>query len=69
MTKKEFIGAVQRRTVRAPIGASTARGPGNPGAVKAAREFLARLRLTDFAVANPEKGLFTERQRSAQTYP
>lgn len=50
MTKKEFITAIQSRAARVAIVASTARGRGSKGAVKAARQFLARLRLVRFGV-------------------
>jgi hypothetical protein len=52
MTKKDFLAAIQSRTARVAIGASTARGRGSKGAVRAARRFLARLRLAGFGVRN-----------------
>jgi hypothetical protein len=50
VTKKDFLAAIQARTARVAIGASTARGRGNKGAAKAARSFLCGLKLAPFAV-------------------
>lgn len=51
--KKSFLPVIQRRAVRAAIGASTARGQGAPGLVRAAREFLGELPLRQFGVSKP----------------
>src|SRR5262249_47184715 len=50
MTKKDFLAAIQARTARVSIGASTARGRGNKGAVMAARSFLCTLNLREFGI-------------------
>jgi hypothetical protein len=52
VTKKDFLAAIQARTARVSIGASAARGRGNKGAVRAARQFLSRLDLARFSVEN-----------------
>jgi hypothetical protein len=52
MTNENFLAAIQARTARVSIGASTARGRGNKGVVKAARSFFYRLKLASFAVSN-----------------
>ena len=52
--KRSFIQAMQVRTARCAIGASTLRRQGAPGAVAAARAFLAKLPLRSFGVSRPE---------------
>ena len=63
MTKKEFLAAIQARTARVAITASTARGRGSKGAVKAARGFLSKLPLARFGV----KSRFTFEARLNRT--
>jgi hypothetical protein len=52
MNQKEFIGAIQSRTARVAVSASSVRGAGGKGVVKAARNFLRQLDLMRFAVSN-----------------
>jgi hypothetical protein len=52
---KEFIGYLHRRTARASVGASTARGMGPEGTITAAREFLAAFDLRKFRVRSERK--------------
>jgi hypothetical protein len=54
MTEHEFIQAIQSRAARVAVGASTVRGRGNAGTVKAARNFLCSLDLTK---SSPDAGL------------
>jgi hypothetical protein len=49
--RRDFIKAVQLRTARCAIGASTLRRQGAPGAVHAARRFLGNLPLKPFGVS------------------
>lgn len=51
--RRDFIPAVQVRVARCAIGASTLRGQGAPGAVHAARQFLASIDLEPFGVSRP----------------
>jgi hypothetical protein len=50
VSEKEFLAAIQARTARVAITASTARGRGSKGAVKTARRFLCRLPLAQFGL-------------------
>jgi hypothetical protein len=55
MTKAEFLRAVQSRTARVAIGASTVRGRGNKGTVAASRQFLRSLPVQRFALDDPSR--------------
>ena len=58
MQSTAFVTAVQHRTARVSVGASTTRGQG-PGVVAAGREFLANLPLASFVVT--EEAAFIKR--------
>ncbi|HYV24391.1 MAG TPA: hypothetical protein VE969_04070 [Pyrinomonadaceae bacterium] len=53
MKDKEFIRAIQSRTARVAVSASSVRGAGGKGVVRAARDFLRQLDLSRFAVRDP----------------
>jgi hypothetical protein len=46
MSKDQLVAAIQSRTARVAVGASTVRGAGNAGTVAAARKFLGSLDLS-----------------------
>lgn len=50
MTSKELLKAIQSRTARIAVGASTVRGKGNAGTVSAARLFFNNLNLRLFQI-------------------
>lgn len=50
--RSKFLRVVQSRAARIAVGPSTVRGPGNEGAVDAAREFLAGIKLRPFGTSN-----------------
>jgi hypothetical protein len=52
MNKNDFIRAIQSRTARVAVSASSVRGAGGKGVVGAARNFLRQLDLSRFAVGN-----------------
>jgi hypothetical protein len=54
MTPAELLRAIQSRTARTAVGASTVRGRGNTGTVKAARVYFVDLDLARFAVGPRE---------------
>jgi len=56
MTEDHLLRAFQSRTARVAVGASTVRGRGNAGVVRASRSFLGRLDLTPFG--RPSKVVF-----------
>jgi hypothetical protein len=54
MTPAELLRAIQSRAARIAVGASTVRGRGNAGTVKAARDYFVDLDLAGFAVTPKE---------------
>lgn len=52
MNQQDFIRAIQSRTARVAVSASSVRGAGGKGVVRAARNFLRELDLSRFSVAN-----------------
>ena len=51
MKSKDFLAAVQSRVARVAVGASTVRGRGHAGTVRAARRFFRTLDLKKFSVS------------------
>jgi hypothetical protein len=78
MTDDQFLRTIQGRVARVAIGASTVRGRGNKGTVKACRSFLRRLDLSRFgskdgaafglALNRSTKALQAKLPRSAQRW-
>lgn len=54
MNKQDFLQAIQSKTARVAVGASTVRGRGNKGSVLAARTFFQTLDLSSFGKNHSE---------------
>jgi hypothetical protein len=52
MDQQDFIRAIQSRTARVAVSASSVRGAGGKGVVRAARNFLRQLDLSRFSVSD-----------------